>query len=317
MISESPSSEASIQVIAANGCTFASVERPTAGEVDRLTREFGISRADLEEALDRGRVSGVWRRDDYAVVVVVVPILITGSARTGLGASPVTLFVGSSFVVAVHTGEIRPLIRFYRQLETETDARDVAFDRGVASLVRVLIQRLIDSAVAARGRVERSLADTEEIGLLPGDGRSARQSIAAAMRLQAEARQIRRLAAPLPDLIRSLDGVTTLAMRGTDTWESTAGRADRLVGTLDDDLAALDGFLLAASAMATIDGARDARAAATVATLTLPPLTVAALLAMPGGSPLAGQPGGYALSLAGAGIVFLVALFIARRRGMV
>lgn len=316
MIGESPSTGTSVQSLTANGCTWVSVERPTVSEIEYLTREYGLARSDLEEALDRGRVSGVWRRDSYIVVVAHIPVITTGQSRAGLSISPVTLFVGRSFLVSVHLGEIRSLLRLFRQLETDDQARETTFEPGLAGVVRAIVHRLLDTVAAARGRIERAVADEEEVTVRSGNPRGARQTIAEAMRLRSEARQIRRVTTPLPELIRALDGVETLGSLGIDGWEPAAGRADRLIGALDDDLSALDGILLASSAMATLEGAKDTRALATIAALTLPVIATAALLSMPGGNPLASQSGGYAMSLAVAGVVFLIALFVARRRGM-
>ena len=94
-------------------------------------------------------------------------------------------------------------------------------------------------------------------------------------------------------------------------------KLNRFRSTLpEDERQLLDGILLALSATATLEGSRDLRALLAIAALTLPEIAVAVLLTMPGGNPLASQPGGYAWSFGVAGVVFLVVLFALRRRGI-
>src|SRR5205814_2133923 len=156
-------------------------------------------RRDLEEALDRGRAPGVWRRDAYALLALHVPIVTSGQARAGLAASPITLFVGSTFVVMVHTGEIRQVVRLFRHYETDDQARDETFGGGPALVLQAVVQRLLDAIGFARGRIERAIANDEELSLRGADARGARQAIATALRLRSEARQIRRATTPLPE----------------------------------------------------------------------------------------------------------------------
>jgi hypothetical protein len=85
--------------------------------------------------------------------------------------------------------------------------------------------------------------------------------------------------------------------------------------SLEDDLLALDGIVSAAEASATLESAREQRLLTAIVGLTLPVITVAALLSMPGGNPLTAGPNGYAYALGIAGAVFLAALFLLQRRG--
>lgn len=89
-------------------------------------------------------------------------------------------------------------------------------------------------------------------------------------------------------------------------------RLDALLTSLDDDLSALDGVLLAASAVAQLRMSRYLRALLALSVLALPVLVVTTTLGMTVNSPLTGQPYGFTIGLAIAGVVFLVALFMAR-----
>src|SRR5437016_8845545 len=117
MLGEPSAAISSIQSLTAHGLTWHSVERPTSAESDSLARNYGLQRNDLADALDRAAAPGVWRRDQHVFALLGAPVVGSGK-KTRPTTSPVALFVGDSFVVVVHTGEIRPLTRFFRQCET-------------------------------------------------------------------------------------------------------------------------------------------------------------------------------------------------------
>src|SRR5580700_8361392 len=119
VIGESPSPGAIVQSIAASGSTWFIVERPTEAEIDTLARNFDLRRSDLESALDRSGPTGVWRRDGHAMITLHLPVGPSGKQGTGRGSTPVTIFIGADFVVTVHTGEIRQLVRLFRQFESD------------------------------------------------------------------------------------------------------------------------------------------------------------------------------------------------------
>src|SRR5207237_142532 len=174
------------QSIEVAGFVWVNVERPTAGEADALVRDFHLSRGDVDAALGRGESSGVWRRDDYILVVLQVPVLASGRQPGRILASPVSIFAAPGFLITVHAGEVRPLVRLFRQCETDDRAREAAFAVGIAGLLLAVIQRLVDATASARSRIERAITAQEE-----GDVRAASlQSLGQIAHLRTEARAV-------------------------------------------------------------------------------------------------------------------------------
>jgi magnesium transporter len=318
VIGESASSNAALQTIEASECTWINAERPTDSEIDYLIHQYGLTRSDLESALDRAGPTGVWGRGDHAVVTLQIPVVISGKQSGTRASAPITLFVGGDFVVTVHTGEIRQLNRLFRQLETDEPSRMDAFETGVAGVVFAIAQRLVDATVVTRASLERAIAAQQDIASRASPSRSSsREAVVAAARLRADARSINRVAAPLPGVVRNVAGLSLLAGSPREGWDRLIARAERLARSAEQDLAAIDGIILDATAIAQFESARSLRALAIVATLTLPVVTVLAIIALPVNNPLVGLPNSFAVAVAIAGAVFLVALFGLRRRGMV
>ncbi len=318
MLGEPTRAGTTVQSIVVDGYSWVSVEHPTAAEVDVLAREFRVHRSDLELALDRSSPDGVWRREGYVLIVFRVPVLGVGRHKGAFVASPVALVAGQTFLITIHTGEIRPLLRLFRQVETDERAREAAFAVGVAGLAFLVVQRLIDAVGAARGRVEQTIGVVEEAAL-PASTAGLRdaETIRTIAHARSEARQLRRLATNLPTILRAVRELEPIAGAPEDGWDRLIGRAERLIAALEDDVAELEGSLLASMATASFEAIRYARTLAVIAALTLPVVTVAGLISLPLGNPLASAPHGYLIGLGVLGGVFLVALFLVRRRGLI
>jgi magnesium transporter len=318
VIGEPSSSGAALQTIAAGGCTWINVERPTEAEVEHLTRRYGLLRSDLETALDRTGPTGVWGRADHAVVTLQIPVTASSKQSGSRISSPVALFVGRDFVVTIHTGEIRQLHRLIRQFETDEPTRDDTFAGGVAGVVFAVMQRLVDATASSRATVERAIEAQEESASRATTSRSrSRETVVTAARLRSDARSIHRIATPLPDVVRALASLDVLSQSSREGWDRLIARVERLALSAEQDLAAIDGLVLDATAIAQFESARSLRIIAVVATLTLPVATVLAILALPVSNPLSSLPSAFPVAVAIAGAVFLVSLFGLRRRGLV
>jgi magnesium transporter len=315
MLGDTSAAITSIQSLTANGLTWLSVERPTSAESDSLARNYGLRRADLDDALDRAAASGVWRRDHYVLALFNAPVVGSGK-QSRPTASPVALFVGDSFLVVVHTGEIRPLVRFFRQCETDEATREATFDRGIAGVTQAVVQRVVDAAAASRARVERMLESAEDAGAPESGGAAGRAAVQAMNRTRAEAHTVRRVLAPLPGVIQALPGALDVPAELADEWDRLLQRAERVLELLVDDLATIDASFLSLNTISTLTQLEHLRLLVVVATLTLPLMVVLQLLALPLAGPLTGQPNGYAIAVGVAGVVFLGVLFLLRRRGL-
>ena len=315
MIGDSRSIGSNVGSISEHGVTWLNVERPTPAEADLIVRDYGIGGADLDQALNRNAATGSWRRDTYLVVGLQLPSGTSGQSRVGLTATPLTCFVGADFVATVHVGELRPLIRLMRECETDQVVRDEIFRDGIGGVVLAIIERLLDTFVAGRARVERAIGPQSDAMFEDQGRRTGHETVAMATRLRLDLRLMRRLAVPLVDAVQLLARETPHHEATALLWTRVQRRAEHLTQGLDDDLLALDGIVGAAEASATLETAREQRVLTAIAGLTLPVLAVAAVLSMPGGNPLTSGPNGYGYALGITGVVFLAALFILQRRG--
>jgi len=297
-----------IKTILAGEVVLVSVERPTSAEAQTLERDFGLTRADLDLALARAAPAGALRRDEYVLLRTPVPVVVPRSET--LIATPVSFVVGRDFLLLVHAGEARPLLRFLRQLETDEALREEAQTGGVDALLCRCFERLLDVAAAAQARVERQLTEAEEV-LARGEGRTD-QDFSRLVRRRGEVRLIGRLLAPLATTVRE---AAEPGLPSAD-WDQVIARATRLVEAAADNRREQDGLLLAYAVATNAEAARLGRGLLVVAALTLPVLTVAMLVGLVCGNRLAVTDVGSALALAVVGLVFIGALYVLRRQNI-
>lgn len=309
---EPASAPPSVRAVTGKGFSWISVERPTSVECDELIDQYGLLPADLELALDRRQATSLARREHYLLIVFQVPLPTAVGKRRGIVVSPVAIFVRPDVLITVHTGDVRPLARLFRQLEVGAEPRDRAFASGVGGALFVLLNRLVDVAVDARTHLDQAISALEDDMLRE----AASETVGALAQLRREIRALRRLVAPLPTLIRGC-GAVDLGLTNDDDWERLARRADRLSEALDDDVASLRDAVQAVDVATSLRRAVHLRALTGVAATTLPVIAVVLILGTLPASPLASQPNGFAIGLAIVGVVFLGALLVLKRRGIV
>lgn len=295
-----------IKTILAGPVAVVSVERPTSAEAQALERDFGLTRADLDLATARATSAAVLRRAEYVILRAPVPVVVPRSET--LLATPVSLVVGRDFLLLIHAGEARPLLRFLRQLETDEALRAEVEARGVDGLLCRCLDRLLDVADAAQGRVERQVTESEE-ALARGE-EPTRQDFSRALRRRGEARLINRLVDPLAATVREAAGLGV----GSAEWDQLIARTLRLVEASTDNGGEQDGLLLAYAVATNLQLARISRGLLAVAALALPVLAVAIVVSLVYGSPLAVAEVGPAVALAVVGLVFIGALYLLRRQ---
>ena len=313
MSSELTALESTVQPVHSQGITWLNVERPTKREINQLAETYQFLSRDCESVLDRSRPSGLIERPSYDLAVLQIPTVATSRRRSNPSISLVSLFIGKDFVVTVHSGEIRPMLRLFREFEANERDRDETFRAGTPALVFAIVQRLIDATVASRGYLERAIVAQEEV---VNDDRPNGDTTGTALRLRREVLGLRRIAVPILEVIRRLQQ-RSIGEDVSQDWQTIVARLESLHASLDDDLATLDGVLLAASAAAQIRTTRYVRTLLGLVSVALPVLVVTSILGMTLTSPLTGRPYGFTIGLAIAGVSFLIALFVSRRHRIV
>lgn len=311
MQTDLPAASAGVEIAAREGTSWSNAERPTPSEIAYLGQLCELDPDDLDDCLNRSLPPAITTRSSYVRVTLPVPIPF----RQGRipAPAPLALFIGRDFFVTIHTGEIRPLIRAFREWQTDnTLAAAASSDLPVdpAALARALVDRIVQWILPLRNRFAREIEEQDE-ALFSSDGRS---SLRALLHLRRDLRAFRRSIAPWPVIFRQVADASGATGAELDHWALPIARIARLIETLDEDLVTLDGLIAASGAFTAQRSSELLRLTVVIIGLTLPLLVITGLFAMQLRSPLANQTEGFQIVLAIVGAVFLAVLYVLRSR---
>lgn len=312
MIGEQQPLSGNIRSVTADGMSWISVERPSHAESEAIAREYDLIPSDVALALDRNQSAGLFRRDRYLLIVLQIPAAPSSERRHDIVTNPVAIFARPDILLTIHNGETRPLTRLFQHFEVDGVAREIAFQAGVGGVLFSLAQRLVDAFRANHAQLGEAIAvQEEEMPRSPTP-----RALGDLAHLRRETRVLRRLAAPLPSMIREI-GEVELGLPAQGDWARLALRVEHLVEGLDDDLDALREIVVATGVATGLREMTQLRVLTAICATALPVIVAALLLGVVPGNPLAGQANGYVIDLAILGIVFLGTLLLLKRRGIV
>lgn len=157
-----------IEEISANGLTWINIERPTTAETDYLAEKYHFHPLDLDDCLSRRQRPKIDEYDTYLFIVLHFP-LFSPEMRVTVP-SQVGIFIGDDFLVTVHGGVLKPLVKLFRDCQLHEEARDLHMKSSGYLLYRIT-DRLIDYCLPITykimenlERVEDSIFDASERG---------------------------------------------------------------------------------------------------------------------------------------------------------
>lgn len=125
-----------------NGVTWVDVTAPTKKDMEQLKEDFPqfhpLALEDCLSLLERPKIDDY---DDHLFVVMQFPAW----DKSEMISHPkeVDIFVGSGFVVTVHDGKLKPLVRLRAQMQEE-EKRERLLSQGASRLMHTIIDRLVD-----------------------------------------------------------------------------------------------------------------------------------------------------------------------------
>jgi len=302
----------SVEVLAHGQLVWVYVERPTPAETDYLHRRYGLHPIHLAECLTRRQQPKVAEHSDYLFVVLGAPVRNKLARATTSGEASV--FLGPDYLVTVHHGDVRPLVRLFRECQGSEERRAEVMGYGPGYLLYAIADRLASQSLQAVEAVARDVQSAEE-ALLAEDDRGLAREFAF---LRRDVAALRRLVRPQASALARL---ATYAGRspllGEDLsvhWASLAGRLEHLADSLEGCREAVEALAVGAESLAARRTRDAARLLAVVSATTLPLLVLTTLFGLNVKDlPLASHPYAFEFVLAALAAITVGALYLFRR----
>jgi len=143
-----------------NGMTWINIEKPTERETEYLANNYPFHPLDLDDCLSRIQRPKIDEYRDYLFLVLHFPVF-NKEARTTTP-SQVSVFIGEDYLITLHKGELKPLVKLFRECQLEEEARQENFSQGPGYLLYRIIDRLVDYCIPILNRISANIEETED-----------------------------------------------------------------------------------------------------------------------------------------------------------
>jgi magnesium transporter len=292
-----------IRTVQANGLTWVDIQRPGRAEIEWLRKQYGFHPLHLEDVISKIQRPKLDERDDYIFLVLHWPVYNKITRLTT--ASEVDIFIGKDYLITIHAGHLRPLLRYFQQCVDDEEIRNRAMRRSSGYLLYRILDKLIDYCFAPLNKIDQNIETIED--MIFAD--NVRQTVYEISLIRRDIIAFRRVIKPQIGVVASLERrESALApLLGEDLGEYFSDLSDHMAkiwDTLEDDKDVIEGLSDTNNSL-TNTRINDVIKVLTILSVVLLPLTL--LSSIYGMNfenlPLSTHPAGFWIALVAMGII--------------
>lgn len=152
--------EPRVESITWGNLTWVNIEHPTKRETAYLAQRYPFHPYDLDDCLSRLQRPKIDEYTDYLFFIFHFPVYnkITRVSTH----SQLSVFVGSGYLVTLHTGELKALAKLWQECQTSEEARAGNFAYGSGYLLYRIMDQAVDSYFPVLDKILSLLEDVED-----------------------------------------------------------------------------------------------------------------------------------------------------------
>lgn len=267
--------------------TWTNITKPTQREMDYLAKNFLFHPLDLDDCLSRKQRPKLDEYQDY--LFFIFHFSVYNRATRVSTHDQIAVFIGDKYLITVHNGQLKTLVKFFRECQIDEEARRENFSHGSGYLLyRILDQTvdayfpLLDKILSLMEDVEDSVFDenveaTQELAIL-------RRDIITQRRIMFPVRAV--LAELEPKLKRFTDIDITVY------FGDLMDHMNKICETLDEAKEIIEVYKDTDFVLGTDRLNRVMRVLTIISTIMLPLIVISGLWSMNVPLPFGGNPGG-------------------------
>ncbi len=256
--------------------TWVNIEQPTEREIEYLSQKYPFHPLDLDDCLSRIQRPKIDEYKDYLFLVFHFPVFNPEARVTT--PSQVSVFIGENYLITLHKGDLKPLVKLFRDCQINEETRQESFSYGSGYLLYRVIDRLVDYCFPILSKIGDNIEKVEENIFSSGMPRAIREiSI-----LRRDVISFRRIIWPMRAVISSL-GAKVRRFTTTDLsvyFGDMADHTDRIWDGLDEYKEIIEGLNDTHDSVATNRTNEVIRMLTIIATILLPITVVASIFGM-------------------------------------
>ena len=257
--------------------TWVNIEKPTERETEYLAQNYSFHPLDLDDCLSRIQRPKIDEYKDYLFLVLHFPVFNKEARVTT--PSQVSVFIGKNYFITLHKGELKPLVKLFRECQLDEESRQENFSHGAGYLLYRIVDRLVDYCLPILNRIGDNIERTED-NIFSSSG--VPKAIEALSLLRRDVISFRRTIWPMRAVIGSLEPkvrrFTNMDM--AVYFGDTVDHVDKIWDALDEYKEVIEGLNATHDSLATHRTNEIVRMLTIIATILLPITVVASIFGM-------------------------------------
>jgi magnesium transporter len=149
-----------VRTVTHSGLTWVDITHPTEGEIEWLRRNYPFHPLHLDDTLSKIQRPKIDDGDDYTFIVMHFPVYSKLVRVTT--PSEVDIFVGADYLITVHAGSLKPLVRLFNQCHEDSRAREAFMGRSSGYLLYQVVDRLVDNCFPILNKIDQNIEQAED-----------------------------------------------------------------------------------------------------------------------------------------------------------
>jgi len=256
--------------------TWINIEPPTEQETEHLAQNYPFHPLDLEGCLSRVQRSKIDEYKDYLFLVFHFPIFNKEARVTT--PSQLSVFIGEKYLITLHKGELKPLVKLFRECQIDEESRQENLSQGSGYLLYRIIDRLVDYSFPILNKIVDNIEEVED-NIFSDSMRGAVKELS---NLRRDIISFRRIIWPMRAVISSLEPRVRrfTKMDLAVYFGDTVDHVDKIWDALDEYKEVIEGLNDTYDSLATNRTNDVMRMLTVIATILLPITVVASIFGM-------------------------------------
>jgi magnesium transporter len=294
--------ELRIDRIVHSGLTWLNVEKPTRRELDYLAENYQFHPLDMDDCLSRIQRPKIDEYEHYLFIVFHFPLFRKEADVTV--ASQVAIFIGDNYLITVHDGVLKPLVKMFADCQADEGMRQMNMKSSGYLLYRVT-DMLVDYCLPITDKIMQNLERVEDEIF---DTRGIAKTVRQISLLRRDIISNRRVIWSMRTVINSLEARTE---RYTSEdlvvfWGDVTDHVDKIWDTLDECKEIVEGLHATQDSLSSNHTNETMRILTVITTIMMPLTLVASIYGMNIALPKVGEESSFVSF-----IVIILIMFVA------
>ncbi|MBA7567367.1 MAG: magnesium/cobalt transporter CorA [Dehalococcoidia bacterium] len=265
-----------IESVTGDELTWINIESPGKEETDYLAQNYPFHPLDLDDCLSRIQRPKIDRYDEYLFLVFHFPVFSPQARVTT--PSQVSVFIGPGYLITLHRGDLKPLVKLFDQCQTDEEIRQEHFSQGPGYLLYRIIDRLVDYCFPILNKIGGNIEAVEDAIFAV----KARGTVRGISTLRRDVISFRRIIWPMRAVIGGLEPkIRHFAKMDMEVYfGDTVDHLDKIWDALDEYKEIIEGLNDTYDSLASNRTNEVMRMLTIIATILLPLTVIASIYGM-------------------------------------